>query len=70
MATDLILLQGGPIHNTILDHEQVQDRKKILAMDNGQAILDHIDDYRYTTDTMTGQSGKVAAIWVPKETSG
>ena len=63
MATDLILLQGGPIHNTILDHEQAQDRKKILAMDNGAEILKHVDDYRYTPEQLTGQSGRVAAIW-------
>lgn len=67
MATHLILLQGGPLHNVLLEHDVAIDRKKILAMDNGQHVLDHIDEYRYTTEILVGGSGRIASIWVPKE---
>lgn len=63
MPTDLNLLQGGPAHNVMLDNHEIQDRNKILAKENGQHILDHVDDYRWTEETLTGASGRVARIW-------
>lgn len=61
MPTDLNLLQGGPAHNAMLDNDEIQDRNAILA--HGQHVLDCIDDYRWTAETLTGQSGRVARIW-------
>ena len=63
MPTDLNLLQGGPIHNTILDNNQILSRKLILESNDGKRVLEHIDDYRWTDETLTGESGRVARIW-------
>ena len=65
--THLNLLQGGPLHNTFLSNAELLDRVAISLKDNGDFVLQNVDRYRWTDETVTGQSGKVARIWRYKE---
>ena len=70
VLTHLNLLQGGPLHNTFLSTSEIIDRVSLPLREDGEFILQHVDEYRWTVDTLTGASGKVARIWRHKnETS-
>lgn len=64
--THLNLLQGGPLHNVFLSNGELIDRTAIQLKEHGDAILKHVDEYRWTPETLTGGSGKVARIWKHK----
>lgn len=66
VLTHINLLQGGPLHNVFLSNSDLIDRTAIQLKENGDEILKHVDRYRWTPDTLTGGSGKVARIWTYK----
>ena len=67
VLTHLNLLQGGPLHNVFLSNAELIDRTAIHLKEHGDTILKHVDQYRWTAETLTGSSGKVARIWRYKE---
>jgi hypothetical protein len=67
VLTHLNLLQGGPLHNEFLRNDELIDRVALGVRENGAEILKHIDRYRWTPETLTGQSGRTARIWRYKE---
>lgn len=72
VLTHLNLLQGGPLHNTLLSNSELIDRVAIGVREDGEHILKHIDQYRWTPETIVGsETGRTARIWVhPDETGG
>lgn len=69
VMTHLNLLQGGPLHNVFLNNADLIDRTSLQIHERGDEILKYVDRYRWTAETITGQSGKVARIWRFKEES-
>ena len=68
--THINLLRHGPLHNTILTNSQMIDQSSIDVRGDAKALHEFLHDYRWTTETVTGESGKVARVWVWKDYAG
>lgn len=66
-ATHLNLFRSGPLHNLFLSNTEMIDRASIDIRPDAKELHDHLAEYRWTTETLTGESGKIARIWVWQE---